>query len=166
MVETPGLRPARLSSVLSDAVLLAPLLLRPFETADRVDPLADRTADRLDRAAPDVGMTRRSAGTQRPPPPQFVGLKKAAGERATDFLVPLTRKSVPQAFPLVLAEPSRCQGRPGPGDQRSVLRAGLRDRQSRMGEAAATPRKRRLTTPSSDAPVEARGFQPLGEVPL
>ena len=105
MIETPGLRPARRSSALSDAVLLAPLLLRPFETADRVDPLADRTVDRLDRAAPDIGMTRRGAGTQRLPPPQFVGLKKAAGERTTDFLVPLTRKRVPQAFPLVLAEP-------------------------------------------------------------
>src|SRR6516165_11031721 len=105
MVETPGLRQARRSSALSDAVFLAPLLLRPFETADRVNPLAERTVDRLDRTAPDVGMTRRGAGTQRLPPPQFVGLKKAAGERATDFLVPLTRKRVPQAFPLVLAEP-------------------------------------------------------------
>src|SRR6516162_8455569 len=105
MVETPGFRPARLSSALSDAVFLASLLLRPFETADRVDPLADRTVDRQDRAAPDIGMTRRGTGTQRLPPPQFLGLEKAAGERATDFLVPLTRKRVPQAFPLVLAEP-------------------------------------------------------------
>src|SRR6516162_5274130 len=105
MIETLGLRPARRRSALSDAVLLAPQLLRPFETADRVDPLADRTVDRQDRAAPDIGMTRRGTGTQRLPPPQFLGLEKAAGERATDFLVPLTRKRVPQAFPLVLAEP-------------------------------------------------------------
>src|SRR6516165_3618278 len=104
MVETPGLRQARRSSALSDAVFLAPLLLRPFETADRVNPLAERTVDRRDRAAPDIGMTRRGTGTQRLPP-QFLGFEKAAGESATDFLVPLTRKRVPQAFPLVLAEP-------------------------------------------------------------
>src|SRR6516164_4492836 len=105
MIETPGLGPARRSSSLSDAVLLAPLLLRPFETADRVDPLAEQTVDRLDRAAPDIGMARRGAGAQRLPLQQSVGLEKAAGERATDLLVPLTRKRVPQAFPLVLAEP-------------------------------------------------------------
>jgi len=64
------------------------------------------------------------------------------------------------------AESSRCQGRPGPGDQRSGLRAGLRDRQSRMGGAAAAPTKQRLTAPTSDAPVEALGFQSLGEIPL
>jgi len=105
MIETPGLRPARRSPALSDAVLLAPLLLRPFESADRVNPLAGRTIDRRDRAAPDMRMTRRRAGTQRLPPPQFIGLEKAAGERATDFPVPLTSKRVPQAFPLVLAKP-------------------------------------------------------------
>ena len=57
-------------------------------------------------------------------------------------------------------------GRPGPTDQRSGLRAGVRDRQSRMGGAAAAPTKRRLTVPSSRAPVEALGFQSLGELPL
>jgi hypothetical protein len=35
-----------------------------------------------------------------------------------------------------------------------------------MGGAAAAPTKRRLTAPSSDAPVEALGFQSLGEIPL
>ena len=95
MIETPGLRPARRSSSLSGAVLSAPLLLRPFETADRVDPLAAQIVDRLDRAAPDIGMAPRGAGTQRLPPPQLVGLETAAGERATDFLVPLTRKRTP-----------------------------------------------------------------------
>jgi hypothetical protein len=59
---------AGLNSALSGAVLLAPLLLRPFEAADRVDPLAERTVDRLDRLAPDIGMTRRGAGTWCLPP--------------------------------------------------------------------------------------------------
>jgi hypothetical protein len=86
MIETPGLRPARLISAPSIAIFSPPLLLRPFATADRVDPLAERTAA-------DIGMARRGAGTQRLPP-QFVGLDKAAGERATDFLGPLTRKRV------------------------------------------------------------------------
>ena len=45
------------------------------------------------------------------------------------------------------AEPSRGQGRSGPTDQRSALRAGLCDRQCRMGGAAAAARKWRLTVP-------------------
>jgi hypothetical protein len=64
------------------------------------------------------------------------------------------------------AESSRCLGRPGSSDERFVLRAGLRDRQRRMGGAAAAPTKRRLTAGSSGAPVEASEFQSLREIPL
>jgi ParB-like nuclease domain len=77
------------------------------------------------------------------------------------------------------AEPSRCQGRPDSTDQRPVLRAGLCDRQCRIGGAAAAASKWRLTAPRSGArqktprvqalPTAAgrrAGFQSLGEIPL
>ena len=72
-VET-GSRPAGPISTPSNAILLPPLLLRPFDTAHRINPLTERAVDRLDRAAPDIGMARRGAGAQRLPPLGFVDL--------------------------------------------------------------------------------------------
>src|SRR5271169_3464576 len=112
--------------------MLPPLLLRPFDTAYRINPLAERAVDRLNRAAPDIGMARRDAGVQRLPSPGFVrlvvalrderrrcrqglgnlvrggprALGKAEGECSADFLVPPIDKGAPQPLPVLLAEPS------------------------------------------------------------
>ena len=111
---------SRLISAPSNAIFSPPLLLRPFDTAYRINPLAERTVDVLDRTAPDLGMARRYAGTQRFPQQQFVGLVaallddpprcrhglgnlvigstalgKPAGERPADFLMPLIGKGIP-----------------------------------------------------------------------
>ena len=45
-----------LISAPSNAIFLPPLLLRPFDAAHRINPIAGRAIDRLDRTAPDSGM--------------------------------------------------------------------------------------------------------------
>ena len=94
-----------LISAPSNAIFLPPLLLRPFDAAHRINPIAERAIDRLDRTAPDIGMARRGAGTHLVHSGPRV-LAKAAGRRSADFLVPLIGNGLPQPLPIALAEPA------------------------------------------------------------
>ena len=94
-----------LISAPSNAIFLPPLLLRPFDAAHRINPIAGRAIDRLDRTAPDSGIARRGAGTHLVHSGPRV-LAKAAGRRSADFLVPLIGNCLPQALPIALAEPA------------------------------------------------------------